>query len=605
MSNDQLVDKVKRFMNKPVPSIFGTIIPGTDVYISIGIFLLGTAIMLGVQAGVIDYIKGQMVDLLVTMPNFDIHVDADGKEAGNFAYNTYSMLRGISIIFFIVVIILVGIFMVIRDQDFVKDEQIKHTLKFTLIGIIIIAIFPYIWDGISDASSDAGSWMLNPLYSKFEIEPGVTQCGLNNINYNEVRLDDYNTINGTMRIDANNVYYCDIPSQNKKIRQVYDNYEVYRDDNTNICNDIFTEKYTFTRSIDGIWSINYNSIDENDKPDTTMYNLVNENLLMLLQSGKQIESESKIKQQLCDRQLRIDYIFAKAFWGASTNDLNQQNDFIGFLGAITSDPLGVLQDAVTFVFMRTFMISTLFSVAIGVFISGSARILITDLIAMGLPIFIMLHLIPYPPDIKKFTNKYITSFIPLLLLPFFAALTIFVGASSLLSLEQGVVESDDSNRRFSFWIQAMIVISLIPAVYTASGVSLLTSVSESLKRNVEQGVNRATNMTGQMLTSASIAGAVGGMSGARQAKAGGGGVGNMIKGFAGGAGTGIMADIGHDMEHMDKLGTGSDTYVSGSMAEELMTKHTDQADSAFHNMLTNNTNNNKITRYFGSKNNKG
>ena len=136
----------------------------------------------------------------------------------------------------------------------------------------------------------------------------------------------------------------------------------------------------------------------------------------------------------CLPSLRPDYLFSKAIYGA-TIDLDfedeAEGDWWNIIDKLTAYTTVISQGIFGIIFEGVTRATILFFLASMSALVGSMRHLLTDVIAIGLPILLVLRCLPFG-GIEKMANTLLSVFVPLLFVPFFSALIITATAITLL-----------------------------------------------------------------------------------------------------------------------------------------------------------------------------
>ncbi len=159
--------KTCRILNTPLSGILGA-----DALILMLSTVGSILAMVGAMTIMIGGIQADYVDIVTAIPDFDFYVDSTtGHEMGNDSFMTFSFLRDIANIFFILVFVLVAFLLLLKQVQLVSNDTIKKVFLSAAGGMILLAIFPYMWDDASQGVEDAAIFMLNPAYSGDETNP--------------------------------------------------------------------------------------------------------------------------------------------------------------------------------------------------------------------------------------------------------------------------------------------------------------------------------------------------------------------------------------------------------------------------------------------------
>jgi hypothetical protein len=163
-----------------------------------------------------------------------------------------------------------------------------------------------------------------------------------------------------------------------------------------------------------------------------------------------------------------------------------------------SDPFGTLKNMFLTTFLSTFKAIALLIFMFMAFLLGTARIVLTAIVTIAIPVILMLSLIPF---FRRITSRFTDALLGLMIAPIFSALVIVAGVTHLQTLE---ATSPDPAVE---WFAALAVIALatfIPAMI----VPLLGSAMGSISSIVGRSVSTGAIMTGMMTSR--VVSAVGG-----------------------------------------------------------------------------------------------
>ena len=399
-----LIPLLYKKLNSPLPAI----ILGADAGILILTTILSTLAYVGVMFVLITEIAVGFVGIITDVPSFEFDI-VNGVETGNFSYLLHSIFAEIALYFFIFVFLIFAILLLLKQAELVTSDTLKNMIKSAGIGIIIIMIFPYLWDSISDISEMSALWVLNPLYSFDEDAPCIS-------------------------------------SEDPRAAQLAD------------------------------WQ---RTMKKNSLPPLVQWD----------------------PKEECLPSLRPDYLFSKAIYGA-TIDLDfvdeEEGDWWNIIDRLTAYTTVIAQGIFGIIFEGVTRATILFFLASMSALVGSMRHLLTDVIAIGLPILLVLRCLPFG-GIEKMANTLLTVFVPLLFVPFFSALIITAGSASLLdqeievaSISGEVTVVNIAADRYLFWMYSIATLTL--AVMTpVMFVPMLGSVSSMMGKMV-----MTSTMTGVM-----------------------------------------------------------------------------------------------------------
>ena len=251
----------------------------------------------------------------------------------------------------------------------------------------------------------------------------------------------------------------------------------------------------------------------------------------------------------CHPQLRIAYVYQKAFSGA-TNTLD--DDIIGYERILANfSNLGEIIGSTIFLGMTKTML--LFSLTLMGLIVMTIRELFLALLISLLPMFLLLAFVPKTGAI--FT-KMLETIIPLMLIPIITAAVFLTGAGILLDMEDGFAEGRaDGTERFTFWIASVSLLILatgIPLLMAPVLSGVAGQASAMVSTAVISGVMGAMNVI-----KGGTAGTVAGIKGVQDSKSGfaskaglAGIFGGMSHGIGMGAASAVMSDASIGMSQM-------------------------------------------------------
>ena len=252
---------------------------------------------------------------------------------------------------------------------------------------------------------------------------------------------------------------------------------------------------------------------------------------------------------MCHPQLRIAYVYQKAFSGA-TSDIDQ--NVIGF-ERILSDfaNLGEIIGSTIFLGMTKTML--LFSVTLIGLIVMTIRELLLALLISLLPMFILLAFVP---KVGGIFSRLLETIVPLLLIPVITAAVFLTGAGILLDMEDEFVQARaDGHERFTFWIAAISLLILatgIPLLMAPILSGIASQASSMVGTAVLSGIVGAMSVVkgGAAGTAAGIRGVSESGSGFISRAGMAGVIGGLGHGTAMGASAGLMSDVSTGVSHM-------------------------------------------------------
>lgn len=158
-------NKIIRFLNRDLVAF-----PGADAAILILTTIGTTLAYVGAMSLLINFMAADFTYLTTRVPNFDFQI-IDGVETGNPSFLVFSILRDVAFQLFIFIFLIFGMLLVLKQAQLASNETMKKMLQGAVGGIIILMVFPYIWDPISDSAENSALSLMNPLYTFDEQNP--------------------------------------------------------------------------------------------------------------------------------------------------------------------------------------------------------------------------------------------------------------------------------------------------------------------------------------------------------------------------------------------------------------------------------------------------
>ena len=265
----------------------------------------------------------------------------------------------------------------------------------------------------------------------------------------------------------------------------------------------------------------------------------------------------------CSPNLRIVYVFDKAYHGASTGSFDPGN--ISFED-IFSGIEAFFHKITTTVFMGMTKMMLLFMATLTALIVMTVRELF---LAVTISLFPMLMLLSFIPKLGDIFGKLLSSILPLLMIPIMVGAVFFTGAGILHDMELATIERQPFNEQFgvgekrshigsdlTFWLASISLLLLAVAIPTMLA-PILSDVSGKATSMVTSAVN--SGMQGAM--SVGQGGAMGAAGGISSAGGKGGvfskaGMRGIMSGIAGGMAGGTASGIGKDLDNQMPGGGG-------------------------------------------------
>lgn len=181
-------NKLVKLMNRDLPAF-----PGADAAVLILTTIATTLAYVGAMSVLIKFMASNFTYLTTRVPNFDFQI-INGVETGNASFLVFSVLRDMSFQLFILVLVLFAVLLILKQAQLASNETMKKMLQGAVFGIIILLIFPYIWDPISDTAEKSALSLMNPLYTHDENNPCPEFTGTNHSSRDALFLQHMTTI---------------------------------------------------------------------------------------------------------------------------------------------------------------------------------------------------------------------------------------------------------------------------------------------------------------------------------------------------------------------------------------------------------------------------
>ena len=411
------------------------------------------------------------MSLAFSTPDFDYRIGPNGEE-GNATFEVYTIMRTIGGGLIAIVLIYGALARVFESSELglVNQGTSNRLFSKSVIFILVMFIFPPMWDGLSDAGDDLALWIANPLYTFDDDRP------------------------------CPDAFYADVG---------------------------------------GLWR------DEYRKSPYILY------ANRFHTDGGAIGDPDRM-EFLCKPELRVNYVFGQML---RNMEVNQLRDEFGMpvpnaTGAINTDwidnPSFDIMSGATGAITNLMLGLTKALVAIQVLIMTILLGVMTDLLVhmviAALPVFLVLSVLPY---CDRIFTKFIEAVPALLLIPMLSAIIVSVGAAGIAEAptsapgspyadpdgwDQGAVDeaSGGSFDHIYTWITALGVVFFAITLPTI----MVPWIGTSL--HMAQNVVSSAVQSSSLIAGSTATGMV---TGAANARAGGGGIGSMIRGGLMGAGT--------------------------------------------------------------------
>lgn len=477
----------------------------------------GVVVMMFALVGIVINMSGLIettyLSLMLETPGFDYTIDESG-ESGNETWDAYVQMRYVALGVMVAAFVYAAIARIFESMDngMVRPGTSNRILSKGLMFLLLFLIFPVFWDGMSDGIESVSIWVLNPVYSFDPEHP----CPAEWYDDPQLALDAY---------VASPYVTGDKPAQVDPIDR-----EPGRRGSTV------------------------------EPPPRTL-------------EGSRFED-------VCRYDLKVNYIFEQMLRTTQVNDLKNGTGIDGGLDIHSANNwLGDMQAGIQKgsegIFTNIFLGLTKALIAIQVFIMaliiGIMADMLTAMVIAGMPIFLMLTLIPKGEEIA---GKFMDAVPALLLLPLMSSIIIVVGAGAVAETPQ----TGDGWDHISTWITALGVV-FFAITLPVLMVPLLKSATQMATQAVSSAVSSSAMITGMAAT-----GAATGAQGMMRGNFGGHGsqmgmatkAGLLAKaGLMGGAGS-MMHGMGNvGMPNMMGSPVVNPQQLGGAMQGEAQSTHTD------------------------------
>ena len=440
------------------------------------------------------------MNLAFTTPDFDYRLGPNGEE-GNATFDVYVIMRTIGAGLIAVVLIYGGLARVFESADMglVNQGTSNRLFSKSVIFILVMFVFPPMWDGLSDVGDDMSLWIVNPLYTFDDDRPCPDAF--------------YADMNGVwMREFVNSPYI------------------------------LFAERKSILDTTGGgggrgppvLAEANVDLMERLCRPELR----VNYVFGQMLRNTEVNQLRDEFGMPTLNATETID----TAWMDGQSYDI-----MAGATGAITNLMLGLTKALVA---IQVLILTILF---------GVMTDMLVHMVIAALPVFLVLSVLPY---CDRLFSRFIEAVPALLLIPMMSAIIISVGAAAIAEAPTSAAGSPytdpdewgegaggaDSPEAFDHvytWITALGVVFFAITLPTM----MVPWIGSSL--HMAQGVVSSAVQSSSLIAGSAATGMA---SGAANARAGGGGIGSIIRGGLMGAGTAGMHAAGTAGMPMGGLG---------------------------------------------------
>ena len=141
--------------------------PGVAAIILIGGLLMMMVALIGLVITFSNTIENTYMNLAFETPGFDYEITPGSGESGNEMFEAYQHIRIISFGVFVFVLIIAAIIKFIESSEtgIMQQGTANRMMGQSLLFLLIILVFPPMWDVGVEAMKNISYWTLNPLYS--------------------------------------------------------------------------------------------------------------------------------------------------------------------------------------------------------------------------------------------------------------------------------------------------------------------------------------------------------------------------------------------------------------------------------------------------------
>lgn len=122
--------------------------------------------IIGLAINMTGFLDMVYMDLALSLPRFDYDI-VDGAETGNDTFDAYVQMRYVSGGLLGVALIWAGLARALEGSDtgMIPPGTSSRVISRSVVFVLILMIFPPLWDGGVDIMEGAALWVLNPHYS--------------------------------------------------------------------------------------------------------------------------------------------------------------------------------------------------------------------------------------------------------------------------------------------------------------------------------------------------------------------------------------------------------------------------------------------------------
>ena len=139
---------------------------GIGSIITIGAGMMAVVAIIGMVISFSNVIESTYMQLAFETPKFQYAI-VDGAEHGNEMLEIYKTMRIIGAGLFVLVLVFAGVGRLLESAELgiIPQGMANRMISKSLLFLLIIFVFPPIWDMAADGMTNIAYWVLNPAYS--------------------------------------------------------------------------------------------------------------------------------------------------------------------------------------------------------------------------------------------------------------------------------------------------------------------------------------------------------------------------------------------------------------------------------------------------------
>ena len=406
------------------------------------------------------FIEAAFMDMTLTLEGFDYKfgpAECGGvfDECGNSTFDSYKRARDLSVALFILALVAVAIKDMLRggmgdlDLGAVDTKTLPEMLKYSVLVMAFLFVFPPVWDAASGTMNNVGIWILNPHYDISGKGGYIHGAG------------------GRGEMCVGDIAYDDLAGLAPYARDA-DAWAVYRDGASgpmrNGAPSLYGEADNYVIGRGEVLSREcLHDVDQ--CPDAV--------------SRPVTASAYQIGDILCNPDHMVKYVFRQALGVAEMDAVSPEQ----VLGAVT----GVGGDDILVMILTQFIKSSVtLQIIMVVFMTGTMVDVVLSFALAILPIVPFYRFLPMSDKVRL--GDYSGAAFALLAMPLVASLVLVAGAGAVANMA-----ADDGEAFGSFftWLAALSVVLLVVGI-PATMVPLIGSAQMQATAAIQTGVQTAS-----------------------------------------------------------------------------------------------------------------